>query len=141
MFGFRTSDLRGELSELYQKSAQIRSELTKSKVRGLVEKVQGKNLYIVTEPGFKIIWIKLSSNSYLCDPLITMTYRKNGKPLSSQPYKLDEAYALINNGLDLIIYELFIEKAAKKTRKFLSFLRGNNLITNTPPFENPIPLD
>lgn len=86
--------------------------MTKLKVRGLAEKVQGKNLYIVTEPGFKIIWLKLSSNSYFSDPLITMTYRKNGKPLSSLPYKLDEAYALINNGLDPIINELFIEKAA-----------------------------
>ena len=70
VFGFRTSDLLSELSKFYQNSAQIRYELTKLKVRGLIEKVQGMNLYTVTELGFKLLWIKLSSNSYFYDPLI-----------------------------------------------------------------------
>ena len=70
VFGFRTSNLLDELSEFFQNCGQIRYELLKLKVRGLVEKAQGKILYTVTELVFKLLWIKLSSNSYFSDPLI-----------------------------------------------------------------------
>lgn len=112
VFGFRTSDLLDELSQFFQNCGQIRYELLKLKVRGLLDKVQGKNLYRVTELGFKLLWIKLSSNSYFSDPLITMTYRHDKPQFLSQPSKLEEAHTLINDGLNLIIKELSIRKAA-----------------------------
>ncbi|MBZ0264122.1 hypothetical protein K8I28_05595 [bacterium] len=40
--GFRTGDLSGELGEYFENRAQIRYELKKLRVRGLVERVQGK---------------------------------------------------------------------------------------------------
>jgi len=110
--GFRTVDLLGELSEFFQNSGQIRYELRKLQVRGLTEKVQGKQKYRVTELGVKILWINLSSNSYFRYPLITSAYA-NISPLDkSQPSKLEEAYRLLKSGLDLISKELHIQKAA-----------------------------
>ena len=110
--GFRTVDLLNELTEFFQNSGQIRYELQKLRVRGLTEKVEGKHIYRVTELGVKILWINLSSNSYFSDPLITSTYVKKLPLDKSQPTKLEEAYRLLNSGLDLISKELYIKKAA-----------------------------
>lgn len=110
--GFRTIDILNELSEFFQNSGQIRYELQKLRVRGLMERVQGKHYYRVTEDGAKVLWIKLSSNSYFYDPLITSTYTKKLLLDKSQPSKLEEAYRLLDQGLDLISKELYIKKAA-----------------------------
>ena len=111
-FGFRTGDLLGELSEFYENRSQIRYELRKLRVRGLVDRVQGKHLYRVTESGWRVMWLKLSSNSYFVDPLITKTYRQEAERILSQPSQFEEAYTLLNRGLTIISKELFIKKAA-----------------------------
>ena len=41
-FGFRTSDMLRALSNSFENRAEIRYELKKLRVRGLVERVQGK---------------------------------------------------------------------------------------------------
>ena len=110
--GFRTAGILSELSEFFQNSGQIRYELQKLRVRGLIERVQGKQYYRVTKLGVKLLWVKLSSNSYFCDPLITSTYTKILPLDKSQPLKLEEAHRLLNRGLELITKELYIKKAA-----------------------------
>lgn len=111
-FGFRTGDLLGGLSEFYENRGQIRYELQKLRVRGLVERLQGKQLYRLTEVGWRVLWIQLSSNLYFAGPLITRTYRKEAARILSQPSNFEEAYSLLNRGLTLISKELFIKKAA-----------------------------
>jgi hypothetical protein len=110
--GFRTVDLLHELSEYFENSGQIRYELQKLRVRRVVNKVQGKQSYRVTELGVKLLWINLASNLYFCNPLITMTYGQKTLLDESQPSKLEEAYRLLNRGLDLISRELYIRRAA-----------------------------
>ncbi|MBD3250964.1 hypothetical protein GF380_00590 [Candidatus Uhrbacteria bacterium] len=110
--GFRTGDLWGELGEFFENLGQIRYELQKLRVRGLVEKIQGKQRYRLTEAGFRILWAKWTSNSYFCDPVITKTYRKEARRMLSQPSKIEEAYALLDRGLSLITQELFMNPAA-----------------------------
>ena len=109
--GFRTVDILNELSEFFENSGQIRYELQKLRARGLIARVQDKHYYRITEQGVKILWIKLSSNSYFCDPLITSTYAKNLPLDKSQSSKLEEAYRHLENGLDLISKELYIKRA------------------------------
>ena len=112
MPGVRTVDLLEELGEFYENSAQIRYEIRKLRVRGLMEKTQGKQYYRLTETGFRILWAKWTSNSYFCDPVITRTYRKEARKILSQPSKMEEAYALLDRGLTLITTELFMKTAA-----------------------------
>ena len=78
----------------------------------MIERVQDKYYYRVTEQGIKILWIKLSSNPYFCDHLITSTYAKILPVDKSQSSKLEEAHRLLNIGLELITKELYIRKAA-----------------------------
>jgi len=110
--GFRTIDILNATSEFFQNTGQIRYEMKKLRVRGLIERVQDKQSYRLTENGIKMLWINLSSNSYFCDPLITSTYVKKLPLDKSQPSKLEEAYRLINSGLELVIKELYIKKVA-----------------------------
>jgi len=111
-FGFRTVDLMGEVSEFFENLAQIRYEMQKLRVRGLIERVQGKQLYRLTETGFQVLWLKLMSNSHFADPLITRTYRKEAARILSQPSKIEQAYDLLDQGLTLIAQELHVTKAA-----------------------------
>ena len=111
-FGFRTVDLLGKVSEFFENVAQIRYEMQKLRARGLIERVQGKQLYRLTESGFQVLWLKLTSNSHFADPLITRTYRKKAARILSQPSKMEEAYDLLDQGLTLIAQELHVIKAA-----------------------------
>ena len=112
VFGFRTGALLSELTEFYENRAQIRYELRKLRVRGLVERLQGKHSYRLTEIGFRVLWLNLSSNLYFVDPLLTRIYRREAARILSQSSKFEEAYSLLNRGLTLITEELFIKKAA-----------------------------
>ena len=97
---------------IYNPKLLVRYEMKKLRVRGLIERVQDKQSYRLTENGVQMLWIKLSSNSYFCDPLITSTYVKKLPLDKSQPSKIEEAYRLLNSGLELVIKELYIKKAA-----------------------------
>ena len=101
-----------ELGEFYENRAQIRYELGKLRVRGLVERLQGKQSYRLTESGFRILWVQLSSKLYFSDPVITRTYRRDASRILSQPSKFEEANDLLDRGLALIAEELFMKKAA-----------------------------
>ena len=112
VYGIRTGDLLQELPEFYSNRAQIRYELRKLRERGLVERLHGKQSYRLTETGFRMLWLKMSSNLYFIDPVITRTYRKEASRILSQPSRFEEAYSLLNRGLTLISQELFMKKAA-----------------------------
>jgi len=112
VFGFRTGALLGELGEFYENRSQIRYELRKLRVRGLVERVQNKQSYRLTEIGFRVLWLRLSSNLYFTDPLITRTYRREANRILSQPSNFEQAYELLDRGLTLICQELHLKKAA-----------------------------
>jgi len=89
--GFKTGDLLRELTEFFSNRAQIRYELMKLRAQDLVVCVQGKHSYRLTELGFRILWVNLSSNLYFVDPLLTSAYRKELRRLPAQPSKLEEA--------------------------------------------------
>jgi len=110
--GFRTGALLDELSEFFENRAQIRYELRKLRVRGLVERLQGKQSYRLTESGFRMLWVQLSSKLHFIDPVITRTYRREASRILSQPSKFEEAHDLLDRGLALIAEELFLKKAA-----------------------------
>lgn len=52
-YGFRTCDLLHNLSAQFRNSAQIRYEMNKFRVRGIIGKVKGQSFYKVTKLGWK----------------------------------------------------------------------------------------
>ena len=99
VYGFKTATLQKALANHFGKSAQIRYELQKLLVRGIVNKKKSKSFYIVTEEGWKWIWVTISSVSYFVNPLTSMVYKKQLNQLAAQPSGVEEAYILINQGL------------------------------------------
>ena len=110
--GFRTSDLLKLLGKNFRNLSQIRYELRKLIERGFVEKVKGQSFYMVTESGYKVLWVKCVSNSCFAEPMISATYKQTAEQLLSEPSKLETAYQQLNNNLSLIAKELCLKTAA-----------------------------
>ncbi len=100
--GFRTKDLLKLLGDNFRNLSQIRYELRKLIARGFVKKKKCLLFYMVTELGYKVLWVKSVSNSCFAEPMISMTYKKTAKQLLSQPSVLESAYQEINDSLSLI---------------------------------------
>jgi len=73
---FRTKELIIYLSGYFSKTAEIRYQMEKLKVRGLIEKRQGANYYRVTKKGYTWINIAYSHNRYFLSPLLSNTLLK-----------------------------------------------------------------
>jgi len=104
--GLKTADLRDALPGSFRNSAQVRYELRKLIVRGVVKKKKDKSFYVVTKDGWKWLWVSITSNSYFKNPMITKSFKKEVKRVVSQPSKIEGAYDLINRGLSQITSEL-----------------------------------
>ena len=112
IFGFRTRDLLKNLPEFFENLGQIRYELTKLRGRGLLEKQKGKSLWILTGKGFQMLWVKIASNSFFENPMISSICKNRSLRSVSQPSKLEEAYGYLSDGLALITRELAMKKAS-----------------------------
>lgn len=100
VYGFKTANLRDALPDQFRNSAQIRYELKKLLVRDLVKKKKNKSFYTVTERGWKHLWVTIASTTYFTKPLISMGLKKQANQIVSQPSEIEEAYDLINQGLN-----------------------------------------
>ena len=65
--------------------------MKKKRERGLIEKKKNKLLWRVTAKGYKILWIKISSNLLFENPLVTAVYNKSEKINVSQLTKFEVA--------------------------------------------------
>jgi len=99
-YGFRTSDLYATLSDSFRNSSQIRYELQKLLARDLVKKQKNKSFYRVTEQGWKWMWVTITSAAYFANPLISKVWKRQINQVVSQPSEIENAYILINQGLD-----------------------------------------
>ncbi len=105
---FRTKDLMRYLSGYFSKTAEIRYQMEKLRVRGLIEKRQSANYYRVTEKGYSWLNVAYSYNRYFLTPLLSSSlqiglYSKN-KGLD----KFEQAQKQIKAGLNAIYQQLNI---------------------------------
>lgn len=99
---FRLRELLEKISSEYRNSAEIRYEMRKLVVRGIVEKRQGTNYYRVTETGYKWLWVSIMSERKFVSPLLSKIYENPKKQKINQPSQLERAYELFNESLSII---------------------------------------
>ena len=104
--GFKTSDLLSSLSNFFRNPAQIRHELQKLISRDLIIKVKNRNFYRVTHNGWKWFWIQICSKMYFQDPINSRLLKNEFKNACSQPSKIEQAYNLLDQGLNLFTQEV-----------------------------------
>ncbi len=107
-YGFRTVDLFNNLSANFRNPAQIRYEMNKLKVRGVVEKQKNKSFYRVTEIGWKWLWLSICSESHFKNPMISRCTKKHPSRNAEQPSYIEAAYSLLDQGLSLLTQELAV---------------------------------
>jgi len=105
-YGFRTVDLLKNLPQFFQNPAQIRYEMNKLRVRGIVEKNKGMSFYRVTGTGWKWLWVSICSERYFKNPMISMGSKKTPSFSADQPSKIEAAYSMLNQGLSVLTQEL-----------------------------------
>lgn len=74
---FRSKDLKPYLSDHYSNTTKIGYELRKLRVRGLINKKQESNYYIVTELGYKWLWMVISEKQHFSNPLLSVFLKKD----------------------------------------------------------------
>ena len=109
-FGFKTSDLAKSMKEHFQNPGQIRYELKKLIVRGVVKKKKNKSFYEVTGFGWKYLFLSISSKRYFENPMISKSLKNDIQKSCVQPSKFEEAYRNINDGLNTITQQLALSK-------------------------------
>jgi len=125
-YGFRTIDLFNNLPAYFRNPAQIRYEMNKLKVRGVVEKQKNKSFYRVTEMGWKWLWLSICSVSHFKNPIypvkllrqehleedltrvISRVIKNEVSQTPEQPSQIEAGYDLLNRGLNLITQELAV---------------------------------
>jgi len=108
VYGFKTRDLLPAMSEFFSNPAKIRYELKKLIVRRVVQKLKNHSFYIVTKQGLKWLWVAISSISNFANPIISKCYKKEFLSACEQASKIEQAYALINQGLSQLTQQLCI---------------------------------
>ncbi len=103
---FRLKELKRYLSEHFTKSNQIRYEIEKLEVRGLIEKQQGSNYYIVTMDGFAQIWSLIMTTKHFQNPLLSRTYKSEYKQITGQTLRFEQGFQDIKQGLKSIFISL-----------------------------------
>ena len=105
-YGFRTVDLLNNLPQYFRNPAQIRYEMNKLRVRGIVEKKKDKSFYMVTDMGWKWLWLSICSEGHFKKPMISRCTKNHPSHNAEQPAKIEAAYSLLDQGLSLITQEL-----------------------------------
>jgi len=105
---FRTADLLRHLTGTYSKTAEIRYQMEKLRVRGIIEKRQHTHYYRITKEGYVWMYAAYCQNRYLVKPLISKSIEKG---ISTEAASLDVFESAINsihNGLSAIYQQLNI---------------------------------
>lgn len=104
--GFKTADIANALPHYFRNSTQIRYELKKLIVRGVVQKNKSQSFYEVTQLGWKWLWTSITSITYFENPIISKTFQNEVLQTLAQPSLFEEGYDLIQQGLSRITQEL-----------------------------------
>ena len=107
-YGFRTADLFNNLQEHFRNPAQIRYEMAKLRVRGIISKVKNQSFYVVTETGWKWLWLTICSECHFKNPMISRAMKSQALKIAEQPSQIESAYNLLHKGLSLITQELAV---------------------------------
>ena len=107
-YGFRTIDIFNNLPTNFRNPAQIRYEMNKLKVRGVVKKQKNKSFYSVTEMGWKWLWLSICSESHFKNPMTSRVIKNEDSLCAEQPSKIETGYDLLNRGLNVITQELAV---------------------------------
>jgi len=105
-YGFRTVDLLKNLPQFFRNPAQIRYEMNKLRVRGIVEKKKGMSFYRVTGTGWKWLRVSICSERHFKNPMISTGSKKTPSFSADQPSKIEAAYSMLNQGLSVLTQEL-----------------------------------
>ena len=105
---FRTKELMRYLSAYFSKTAEIRYQMEKLKVRGLIEKRQKANYYRVTEKGYVWINIAYSHNRYFLTPLLSDSLTKQSHGSDNGLDKFEKTQKHIKEGLYTLYQQLNI---------------------------------
>ena len=106
--GFKTADILEALPGNFKKSSQIRHELLKLRVRGIVHKNKRNSFYRVTQKGWSLLWVEFTARHHFKNPMISKNFKKEVASIAEQPSKIEEAYALIDKGLTQLKQEVAI---------------------------------
>jgi hypothetical protein len=99
---FRLRELLSKITPEYRNSAEIRYEMRKLLVRGIVEKCQGANYYRVTKTGYKWLWVSIISERKFVSPLKSMFYKNTKIENPDQLSEMERAYRMFNDALSII---------------------------------------
>jgi len=105
---FRTKDLMQYLSCDFAKTAEIRYQISKLRVRGLIEKRQHANYYRVTEKGYTWLNIAYSYNRYFLTPLLSSNLQIETLNKNEGLDNFEKAQICIKAGLNTIYQQLNI---------------------------------
>ena len=105
-YGFRTVDLFKNLPQFFRNPAQIRYELNKLRVRGIVEKKKSMSFYKVTVTGWKWLWVSICAERHFKNPMISMTSKTTPCSRPEQASKIEGAYSMLDQGLSVLTQEL-----------------------------------
>jgi hypothetical protein len=106
--GFKTKDILEALPGSFKNLSQIRHELLKLRVRGVIQKNKKKSFYRVTRKGWSLLWVEFTARHHFKNPMISKNFKKEAARIVEQPSKIEEAYALIDQGLSQLTQELAI---------------------------------
>ena len=107
-YGFRTVDILNKLPQDFRNPAQIRYEMNKLRVRGIVEKKKSMSFYRVTDEGWKWLWLSICSELHFKNPMISMVIKNPHVRNTEQPSQIEAAYSLLDQGLSLLTQELAV---------------------------------
>ena len=105
---FRVKELIPYLSGNYSKTAEIRYQMEKFKVRGLIEKRQGANYYRVTREGYIWMYVSYCQARYFASPLLSRSIQKQIREKLDSPDEFERATKNIHEGLSSICQQLNI---------------------------------
>ncbi len=107
-YGFKTADLLKNMPSHFRNLAQVRYEMNKLKVRGVVEKVKKKSFDVVTEKGWSCLWLEICSQQHFKNPMISRKFRTELSQICEQPSAIEQANDLIHRGLSQITSQLAV---------------------------------
>ena len=80
--------------------------MNKLRVPGIVEKEKDISFYMVTDMGWKWLWLLICSEGHFKKPMISRCTKNHPSRNAEQTSKIEDAYSLLDQGLSLITQEL-----------------------------------
>jgi hypothetical protein len=101
-YGFRTVDQVNNLPQYFRNPAQIWYEMNKLRVPGVVEKQKNKPFYMITQIGWKWLWLSICAELHFNNPMIPGIIKNQPARTPEQLSQIEAAYSLLNKGLKLL---------------------------------------